>query len=246
MVESSLPSDHPEPGIGGPEPAAVDGQTAEVPGGGTGSAEPPAAPPDGPRESFGSEAPAEPTAPEPAPEPPALVPPAEPEPAVVFSPPPQAMDPAGPAAAAVEIPVPAPSPEPPPSPAAAEVPPGVAATLTVPPLEGGETSGEGGEFALLLGRLGQWLAELDLAGKWQQLRGPLRGLAFLVVALVVLRLYGALLGTLAGLPLVPRLLQLVGLGALVQFSVANLLRSRDRQALLSSWSQRWTAFRGQG
>jgi hypothetical protein len=64
------------------------------------------------------------------------------------------------------------------------------------------------------------------------------------LVLVLLRLYGALIDTLDSLPLVPRLLQLVGVIVLVKFSVTNLVRTSDRERLISSWQQRWTTFRG--
>jgi hypothetical protein len=43
---------------------------------------------------------------------------------------------------------------------------------------------------------------------------------------------------------VPRLLQLVGVVVLVKFSVINLVRTSDRERLISSWKQRWSTFRG--
>jgi hypothetical protein len=132
-----------------------------------------------------------------------------------------------------------------PEPVADSTPEGIASTLSVPPLEG-EARGEGGggEFDLLISRVSAWLREQDLPARWEKLQGPLRGLALLLLALVLLRLYGALIDTLDSLPLVPRLLQLVGVIVLVKFSVTNLVRTSDRERLISSWQQRWTTFRG--
>lgn len=124
-------------------------------------------------------------------------------------------------------------------------PAGIASTLSVPPLEPGvQPEGEGGEFELLISRLSQWLKEQNLPDRWEGLQGPLRGLALLLLTLVVLRLYGALIATLNSLPLVPRLLQLVGVIVLVQFSLANLVRTSDRERLFNGWLQRWATFRG--
>jgi hypothetical protein len=132
-----------------------------------------------------------------------------------------------------------------PEPVAASTPEGIASTISVPPLEGGARGeGEGGEFDLLISRVSAWLREQDLPARWEKLQGPLRGLALLLLALVLLRLYGALIDTLDSLPLVPRLLQLVGVVVLVKFSVINLVRTSDRERLISSWKQRWSTFRG--
>lgn len=132
-----------------------------------------------------------------------------------------------------------------PEPVGASTPEGIASTISVPPLEGGgRGEGEGGEFDLLISRVSAWLREQDLPARWEKLQGPLRGLALLLLALVLLRLYGALIDTLDSLPLVPRLLQLVGVVVLVKFSVINLVRTSDRERLISSWKQRWSTFRG--
>jgi len=132
-----------------------------------------------------------------------------------------------------------------PTPAAAEPPPppGVALSIPVPALETA-SEGEGGEWELLLGKLRAWIEEVQLQERWNALGGPLRTAGLLLVALVVLRLYGALLDTLGDLPLLPRLLQLAGLIALLRFSLTRLVRSSERERILSSWRQRWNDFRG--
>jgi hypothetical protein len=58
------------------------------------------------------------------------------------------------------------------------------------------------------------------------------------------KLYVALLDTLDDLLLVPRLLQLVGLIAVLRFSVNRLTRRSDRTVILEDWKRRWDAFRG--
>jgi len=198
-------------------------------------------------------------APEPvaAPEPPAaLEPPAEPGPPV-----PVTID----AAPAPDVPQTwdvSPTPdiqlaaEVPPVPAAMEAlaamdpgEPRIATTLDVPPLPdagraGSSVGSEGGEWDLLVGKVEAWLEQADLRGQWDRLSGPLRGFGLLLGLLVVLKLYVALLDTLDDLLLLPRLLQLVGLIALVRFSVNRLTRSTDRQLVLDDWKRRWDAFRG--
>jgi len=119
----------------------------------------------------------------------------------------------------------------------------VAITIPVPAVET-PSDGEGGEWELLLGKLRAWIEEAQLQERWNALGGPLRTAGLLLVALVLLRLYGALLDTLGDLPLLPRLLQLAGLIALLRFSLTRLVRSSERERILSSWRQRWNDFRG--
>ncbi|MFN7677706.1 MAG: CAAD domain-containing protein [Cyanobacteriota bacterium] len=137
----------------------------------------------------------------------------------------------------------APSPTPP---TAAGGEPRVAATLEVPPLPTASGTGgsEGGEWELLVGKVKDWLDQADLPGQWERLGGPLRGLGLLLALLLILKLYVALLDTLDDVPLLPRLLQLLGLVTLARFSVTRLTRSDDRQVVLASWKRRWDAFRG--
>jgi hypothetical protein len=144
----------------------------------------------------------------------------------------------------------------PPVPAAVEalaaVDPGeprIATTLDVPPLPdagraGSAVGSEGGEWDLLVGKVEAWLEQADLRGRWDRLSGPLRGVGLILGLLLVLKFYVALLDTLDDLLLLPRLLQLVGLIALVRFSVNRLTRSTDRQLVLDDWKRRWEAFRG--
>lgn len=127
--------------------------------------------------------------------------------------------------------------------AQASEPVGIASSLSVPAVAGPE-DGEGGEWDLLVGKVQAYLEEADLPARWEKLGGPLRGLGLLLAALILLRLYGALLGTLGDLPLLPRLLQLVGLITLLRFSLTRLVRSRDREAILRIWRDNWNDFRG--
>ena len=135
--------------------------------------------------------------------------------------------------------------EPPPASEAetASVPAGVAATITVPPLPA-DAVGDGGEWDLLMDKLRAWLDGAGLQDRWNALGGPLRMIGLLLAAVVLLRLYSALLETLGDLPLLPRLLQLVGLVTLTRFALTRLVRSSERERILSIWSQRWNDFRG--
>jgi len=122
-------------------------------------------------------------------------------------------------------------------------PPGIATSIVVPPLPAGE-AGDGGEWDLLRSKVSTWFDGADLQGRWESLGGPLRAAGLLLAAVVLLRLYSALLETLGDLPLVPRLLQLVGLLSVARFALTKLVRSSDRERILTSWNQHWNDFRG--
>ena len=137
------------------------------------------------------------------------------------------------------------APEPTPEPMAVPEVPTVVSTLEVPALErpSGDNA-EGGEWDLLLDKLRQWIASGQLQQLWQTSRTPLTAAAALIGLLVVLRIYGALLGVLDSLPLVPGLLELAGLVAVVRFGLSNLVRSSDREKVIANVKGRWAAFRG--
>ena len=120
---------------------------------------------------------------------------------------------------------------------------GIAASLVVPPLASA-AAGEGGEWDLLIAKLRAWFDGADLQGRWESLGGPLRTAGLLGAAVVLIRLYSALLETLGDLPLLPRLLQLVGLITLARFCLTSLVRSSDRERILSGWRTTWNDFRG--
>jgi hypothetical protein len=123
--------------------------------------------------------------------------------------------------------------------------PTVVSTLEVPALErpsGGDA--EGGEWDLLVEKLRQWIASGQLQQLWQTARTPLTAAAALIGLLLVLRIYGALLGVLDSLPLVPGLLELAGLVTVVRFGLTNLVRNSDREKVIANVKGRWAAFRG--
>lgn len=160
---------------------------------------------------------AEPTPAAPAPD---TTPPAEPEPASV-------------------------TPEAPPADPVAPPPatPTIAATLDIPAAPGAAPA-EGGEFDLLIEKVRTWTSEADIPGHWQKLRGPLKGFALLLVAVLALRLYARVIGTLDGIPIVSGLLELTGLIYLVWFSATRLVRTSERERVLAAWKERWESFSG--
>lgn len=131
--------------------------------------------------------------------------------------------------------------------------PSVATTLVVEPAPASlatqtdpAADEEGGEWDLLLQKVRQWLNQGELQNLWSQARKPVTLLAAVIGLLLVLRVYSAVLSALDSLPLVPGLLELAGLVWMVRYGVPKLLRSSERDQLLSGLSNRWKAFRGKG
>ncbi|MEB3333170.1 MAG: CAAD domain-containing protein [Synechococcaceae cyanobacterium] len=123
--------------------------------------------------------------------------------------------------------------------------PGVAASYEVPPLEGASVA-EDGEWELLKAKLSDWFEGGELQRQWNRLQGPLRGLALVIGLVLLLRLYSGVIGTIDSLPLVPGLLELVGVIAFLRFCLTRLVRTSERERLLADWSRRWQEFRGRG
>lgn len=139
----------------------------------------------------------------------------------------------------------APEPQPP----AASTTPTVASSVDVPASPAAAAAAgeqEGGEWDLLVQKLRDWIASGQLQEQWQAARTPLSLLAGLIAVLLVLRVYTAVLNVLDSIPLLPGLLELVGVIALVQFSLRRLVRSEDRREVISGLQQRWQSFRGRG
>ena len=143
-------------------------------------------------------------------------------------------------AAVLEEPPAAPEPEP-----ANVWTPQVASTTDVPASPAAVSSeGEGGEWELLVEKVKQWIASGQLQQQWETARTPITLLAGLIAVLVVLRIYSSLLGVLDSLPLLPGLLELVGVISVVRFSLTRLVQSSDRHEVIDGMKQRWTSFRG--
>ena len=146
-------------------------------------------------------------------------------------------------AAVLEEPA-APEPEPEPEPANVWTPQ-VASTTDVPASPAAVSSeGEGGEWELLVEKVKQWIASGQLQQQWETARTPITLLAGLIAVLVVLRIYSSLLGVLESLPLLPGLLELVGVISVVRFSLTRLVKSSDRHEVIDGLKQRWSSFRG--
>jgi hypothetical protein len=126
-------------------------------------------------------------------------------------------------------------------------PPPVAAILETVELPAATDAGSaepGGEWQELLDRLNGWLGEGRVSEVWQQSQRPLKALGAALALLLVLRLLGSVLGALDGVPMLPRLLQLVGLIWLGLYSSRNLVRSDSRQRLLARVDGIWRSVVG--
>ena len=145
----------------------------------------------------------------------------------------------------------APEPEPAPVPAAEQLntwTPQVASTTDVPASPTAVATandGEGGEWELLVEKVKQWIASGQLQQQWQTARTPITLVAGLIGLLLVLRIYGALLDVVESVPLMPGLLELVGVISVVRFSLTRLVKSDDRHQVIDGLKQRWSSFRGQ-
>jgi hypothetical protein len=126
--------------------------------------------------------------------------------------------------------------------------PTVASSVTVPPLVETEQpktpAEEGGEWDFLMAKVTTWFASGQAAALWGQARTPVVALAALVAVLMVLQVYGALIQAIDSIPLLPGLLELVGVIWVLRYGVPRLLRSSDRQQLVEGVRSRWQAFRG--
>jgi len=123
--------------------------------------------------------------------------------------------------------------------------PSIAASLEVPPLPAGAAGGEsGGEWELLTAKVRQWIGEGEPQKLLNRIGGPLKAVAYLLGALLVLRVYRSVVGTIDGIPLVSGLLELVGLIALVRFCLLRLVRRSEREEVLGNLQKRWDDFRG--
>ena len=133
-----------------------------------------------------------------------------------------------------------------PDPASANVwTPQVASTTDVPASPAAVSSeGEGGEWELLVEKVKQWIASGQIQQQWETARTPITLLAGLIGVLLVLRVYSALLGVVESLPLLPGLLELVGVISVVRFSLTRLVKSSDRHEVIDGLKQRWSSFRG--
>ena len=93
-------------------------------------------------------------------------------------------------------------------------------------------------------KLSNWIKQDDQTSPWQQLRRPVLLIAALITLVIFVRIYGGILSTIESVPLAPSLFELAGILWLTWFSITRLIRSEDRQDVISRVRTRWEAFRG--
>lgn len=103
---------------------------------------------------------------------------------------------------------------------------------------------EGGEWQELMAVLNNWLGAGKASQIWEQSQRPLKAVGLAIVLLILLQLLGAVLGTLNHIPMLPRLLELVGLIWLGIFAAKKLVRSSDRKTFIGQLSGAWNSFSG--
>lgn len=116
---------------------------------------------------------------------------------------------------------------------------GVSHVLEIPP-----DPQQGGEWQLLQTKLQTWWDSGEPQALWSNSRRPLTLLVLLLVVLVVVQIGSAVVAAIGSVPLLAGLLELVGLIWVLRHGAPALLRSQDRERLLSDLNRRWRAFRG--
>lgn len=122
-----------------------------------------------------------------------------------------------------------------------EAPNPIASTISAPATS---SAAEGGEWQELLGLLNTWLGDGKAKQIWEQSQRPLKAVGIAIVLIIFLRLLGAVLGTLDAIPMLPRLLELVGLIWLGLFAGPKLVRSDERKLFIGRISSAWSSFSG--
>lgn len=123
--------------------------------------------------------------------------------------------------------------------------PEVESTTTVAPLGAAAAgNGEGGEWELLLAKLRAWLESGQIQTLWRQSKSPLTLALAAVGVLLLLRVYAGLLAVIESLPLVPGLLELVGVIYAVRVGLPRLVQRSRREELIQALQQRWDTFVG--
>jgi hypothetical protein len=123
--------------------------------------------------------------------------------------------------------------------------PEVESTTTVAPLGGATSgSGEGGEWDLLVAKVKAWLESGQIQTLWRQSKSPLTLALAAIGVLLLLRVYAGLLAVIESLPLVPGLLELVGVIYAVRVGLPRLVQRSKREELIQGLQQRWNTFVG--
>jgi hypothetical protein len=112
------------------------------------------------------------------------------------------------------------------------------------PTDQKQPDGEGGEWDLLVSKLQAWMESVQLQELWKQAKSPLTLVLALLAVVLVLRIYSSLLDVLESLPLIPGLLELVGLVWVLRFGIPRLIQRNERQTLINNVRESWQRFSG--
>ncbi len=121
---------------------------------------------------------------------------------------------------------------------------------TPTPKQEPDTGDKAKERALLaekvrnLFKMSTWFKPNNQANQLQQVRQLAVLVAWLIALVIFVRVYGGILLIIESVPLAPSLFEMAGIIWLAWFSVTRLIRSQDRQEVISSVRSRWHAFSG--
>ncbi len=93
-------------------------------------------------------------------------------------------------------------------------------------------------------KMNTWFKPNNQANQLQQVRQFAVLVAWLIALVIFVRVYGGILLIIESVPLAPSLFEMAGIIWLAWFSVTRLIRSQDRQEVISSVRSRWHAFSG--
>jgi len=111
-------------------------------------------------------------------------------------------------------------------------------------LKAEEVSKEGGEWDLLLEKLSEWKKSKKLKNQAKRFQQIALLFACLLLLASIVKIYGGFISGISKLPIAPGIFELVGTIWLIWFSISKLLRSKDRQDLLSEIRTRKNALLG--
>ncbi len=103
---------------------------------------------------------------------------------------------------------------------------------------------EGGEWDLLLKKLSEWQKSKNLKNQIKTFKQVAILSACLLLLVSIIRIYGGFINGISKFPIAPGLLELAGTIWLIWFTISKLLRSKDRQNLVSDIRTRRSALLG--
>lgn len=119
--------------------------------------------------------------------------------------------------------------------------------ITIPAVsdsDSNEDGASGGEWALLSEKVRTWFKNNDLGELTAKIKTPAFIILGFLAFVLLLRIYVGVLETIAKVPLAPGLLELCGIIWVAWFSTTRLIRSQERQKVISTLQNTWRSFRG--